>query len=79
VHVAHCGPRGRASLALQQTDERIEVGGEEVLATEVTDDPLLVLAMLAVTFDEAHILMLDALATARLDDAEEHVDAVMAI
>ena len=58
-----------ARLALDQANQRIEVRCEQVLAAEVTDDALLVLAVVAVGLDQTDVLMLDALAACGLDRA----------
>ena len=51
-----------ARLAAEQADQRIEIRREQVLPAQVRDDALLVLAVLSVRFDQAHVLVLDALA-----------------
>ncbi len=72
VHGPRRAARGRARLAAQQPDERVQMRGEQILAPEVTDDALLVLAVLAVGLDEPDVLVLDASAAGRLDGAQEH-------
>src|SRR3989304_256795 len=72
LHLAR-PPRGAPDrLPTQQTDERIKVRGEEILAAEIAHDALLGAAVLPVGFDEADILVLDALAAGRLHGAQEH-------
>lgn len=49
-----------------------EVRGQQILPPEVTDDPLLVLLVLAVRLDEPHVIVLHPLAASGPDDAQEH-------
>jgi hypothetical protein len=56
-------------VAAEQADQRIEVRREQVLAPEVTDNPLFILAVLAVSLDQSDVLVLDAFAARSLDGA----------
>lgn len=64
--------RGGAPLAPQERNQVIQMLGQQILAPEAADDPLLVLATLPVGLDQPHVLVLNAFAATGLDRAQEH-------
>lgn len=53
------------------TDQRGEMWGEQILAAEVAQHALLVLAALAIALDQAQVRVLDTLAARSFDRAQK--------
>jgi hypothetical protein len=66
-----CAGRPRR-LATEHAHQGIEVRGEEILPTEIGDDPLLGVPVVPVGFDETEVFVGDAGAAADFDRAQVH-------